>query len=200
MAGLAPAEAMGVREPAPRISYPHGAGPPSLEPPHPGGHSWPWDLRGGRARAQGPPTPHPRAAPPSSAPSAGSPSHPPEAPRTWFPPALTFAWSRPKSPGVCLFFSETFEDAPDARRVRCVNSVPRRMSGAQAHHRAVPHMSRPGGEPARCVDRAVFGSRGPGAVMCVPAGGRSFIGSLRSLRLQVVHETRLSRSPVRAYY
>ena len=70
-----------------------------------------------------------------------------------------------------MFFSETFEDAPDARRVRCLNSVPRRMSGAHARHRAGPHMSRPGGEPAQCVHRAVVGSRGPGAVTCVPAGG-----------------------------
>ena len=84
---------------------------------------------------------------------------------------LNFRPEPPQSPGVCLFFSETFEDAPDARRVRCLNSVPRRMSGAHAHHRAGPHMSRPGGEPAQCVHRAVVGSRGAGVVTCVPAGG-----------------------------
>ena len=70
-----------------------------------------------------------------------------------------------------MFFSETFEDAPDARRGQCVNSVPRRTSGAHAHNRAGPHMSRPGGEPAQCVHRAVVGSRGAGVVTCVPAGG-----------------------------
>ena len=109
-------------------------------------------------------------------------------PRTWFPPVSERSpGAAPNRPGFVCFFSETFEDAPDARRGQCVNSVPRRLSGAHAHHRAVPHMSRPGGEPARCVHRAVFGSRGAGVVTCVPAGvGLCFIGSLRSLRQQVV--------------
>ena len=61
MAGLAPAEAMGARELALRISYPHGAGPPSLEPPHPD--------RAAR-EASGEAAPGPRAPPaPSSRPA-----------------------------------------------------------------------------------------------------------------------------------
>ena len=51
-----------------------------------------------------------------------------------------------------------------AGRCRCVNSVPRRMSGALAPRSAIPHMSRPGCEPARCVHRAASGSRRPGVV------------------------------------
>jgi hypothetical protein len=39
-----------------------------------------------------------------------------------------------------------------------VNSVARRMSGAHAPRSAIPHMSRPGCEPARCVHRAASGS------------------------------------------
>ena len=45
---------------------------------------------------------------------------------------------------------------------QCVNSVPRRMSGAHAPRSAIPHVSRPGCEPARCVHRAASGSRRPG--------------------------------------
>ncbi len=127
--GWRPAEAMGARELALRISIPHGAGPPSLEPPDPDGADRD-GVRGGRARAQGP-SPHPRAAPPSSAPSAGGPPHAPDAPRTWFPPVseLSLWGAAPNRPGVCLFFSEILRGAPHARRGQCVNSVPRPKIG-----------------------------------------------------------------------
>ena len=45
---------------------------------------------------------------------------------------------------------------------QCVNSVPRRMSGAHAPRSGIPHMSWQGCEPARCVHRAASGSRRPG--------------------------------------
>ena len=51
-----------------------------------------------------------------------------------------------------------------AGRCQCVNSVPRRMSGALAPRSAIPHVSRPGCEPARCVHRAASGSRRQGVV------------------------------------
>ena len=62
----------------------------------------------------------------------------------------------------CLFVfcCDSINDA--AGRGQCVNSVPRRMSGAHAPRSVIPHMSRPGCEPARCVHRAASGSRRPG--------------------------------------
>ena len=61
-----------------------------------------------------------------------------------------------------MFCSDSYFDA--ARRGQCVNSVPRRMSGAHAPRSAIPHMSRPGCEPARCVHRTASGSRRQGVV------------------------------------
>jgi hypothetical protein len=58
------------------------------------------------------------------------------------------------------FCSDSYFDA--ARRGQCVNSVARRMSGAHAPRSAVPHMSRQGCGPGRCVHRAASGSRRPG--------------------------------------
>ena len=54
----------------------------------------------------------------------------------------------------------------DASRVRRVNSVSCRISGANAPCDTMPHMSRPGCEPARCVNRAVYSSRSPGRGRC----------------------------------
>jgi hypothetical protein len=45
-----------------------------------------------------------------------------------------------------------------------VNSAKCRMSGAHAPRSAIPHMSRPGCEPARCVHWAASGSRRQGVV------------------------------------
>ena len=83
--------------------------------------------------------------------------------------ASRFSVMSPRGPGpraralnVCLFCSDSYFDA--ARRRQCVNSVPRRMSGAHAPRSAIPHMSRQGCEPARCVHRAASGSRRQGVV------------------------------------
>jgi hypothetical protein len=103
MAGLAPAEAMGAREPALRISYPNGAGPPGLEPPPPD-RAGRGTFRGGRARAQGPSS-HPRAAPPASAPSAGSPRMRRTRPEPGFRRRIgTFAPSSQIARGLFVFF------------------------------------------------------------------------------------------------
>jgi hypothetical protein len=61
-----------------------------------------------------------------------------------------------------VFCSDSYFDA--AGRGQCVNSVARRMSGAHAPRSAIPHMSRQGCEPARCVHRAASGSLRPGVV------------------------------------
>ena len=73
------------------------------------------------------------------------------------PEDLNFPPEPPKAARGLLFCSDSFEDAANARRVRGVNSAPRRMSGANAPSScsAMPHVSRPGCEPPRCVHRAV---------------------------------------------
>ena len=115
-------------------------------------------------RPPGRPRPGPRPAPSGRPASLGPVGRQPPACAGRAQNLVSAGGSEQLSPGVCLFFSETFEDAPDARRVRCLNSVPRRMSGAHAPRSAIPHMSPPGCEPARCVHRAASGSRRPGVV------------------------------------
>ena len=91
---------------------------------------------------------------------------PPAGSLPFFGPESDFSILMSPGPGPrgteCLFVfcCDSINDA--AGRGLCVNSVPRQMSGAHAPRSVIPHMSRPGCEPARCVHRAASGSRRPG--------------------------------------
>ena len=83
-----------------------------------------------------------------------------------------FSPAGPAQPFVVLFL----RGCRDAGRVRGVNSVSCRISGANAPCGTMPHMSRPGCEPARCVNRAVYSSPSPGRGLCTnPTPGRQFV-------------------------